>query len=146
MARLKLKSVVRDFVLDWRSDDDPDAEVEVTIKQASTGENIRINELFSEQTQIWDDAAFGQVQLKRKWNPEALKRYRVYLTLCGCNLTDEEGNDLFRFRNTKRGPELAMGQNEFFEIWDALEPALTAEIHQRVLEMNPQWDWSRMGE
>jgi len=144
--RLNLKPLVKDFELDYRSDIDPDARATVSIRQASTGEQLRIAGLFSEQTQIWDDAEIGTVQLKRKWNPHELHRFRAYLTMAGCDIEDDDGDPLFKFRNTKSGAELAMSQAQFNAAWDALPPELTQEIHQKVLEVNPQWDFSRQGE
>lgn len=140
--RIAIKPVIQDFELDFRVPDEPDARCHVAIRQARTGEQVRIGNLFADQTQIWDDESFGTVQLKRKWNPEELKQFRAYLTLVGCDLEDEDGSPIFQFRETKNGPELSMSQNSFYAAWGKLPAELTDEIHRKILKVNPQWDFS----
>lgn len=142
---LKIASLpqIKDFKL---LKSDPTGETVVTLRQATAGDEIRIGNLFSEQTQIWDDEEVGRVQLKRKWNFQERKRFIAYLTLVGCNIEveDERGEaaPLFRFKDGSK-PGLAMSQADFFKAWDNLPQEVADEIYECILEMNPQWDFSR---
>lgn len=141
--KISLKPTAQTFKLSI----DPEGQATVTVRQARTGDLVRLGNLFSEQTQIWDDEQLGKVMLQRKWNPEELMRERAFCTLVGIDLEDEEtGEPIFRFREGKNGPELAMTRNAFCRAWDALPVELTQEIYNNVLEVNPQWDPARQGE
>lgn len=121
---------------------DPSGETFVTVRQATAGDEIRISNLFAEQTQIWDDAEVGRVQLKRKWNFDERKRFIAYLTMVGCNIETEEGEPLFRFTGGPN-PRLNMSQADFFKAWDMLPQNVADEIYDCILQLNPQWDFSR---
>lgn len=141
--KLKIKPIVKQFTLDF----DVEAKSTVTIRQIKTGDLVQLGDLFSEQTQVWDDEDFGQVQLKRKWNAEELKQERAYRTLVGLDLTVEEsGESWFRFKEGKNGPELDMSRAAFIERWGLLDPALANEIYKFVVEVNPVFDPSASGE
>lgn len=136
MKKISLKPIVKTFTLIW----DEDGEATVTIRQARTGDLIHMDDLFKEQTQIWEDGDFGKIQLRKEFNPQEVKRERAYLTLVGCDITDEDDNPIFRFRQTSNGSELAMNRTEFFRQWGVLPSELTEEIHRYIQIMNPIWD------
>lgn len=141
MARIELANIVEEFTLDYELPGTDDRVV-VTIKQATTDELIRISGLFAEQTQVWDDAHYGQVQLKRKFNAVELVRYRAYLTMVDCNLEDANG-PLFKFVDGKYGRRIGMTQAEFNVVWGALPVELTAEIHTKIIKVNPTFDFNK---
>lgn len=141
--KLKIKPIVQQFKLEYDVED----KSTVSIRQVKTGDLVRLGDLFSEQTQIWDDVDLGTIQLKRKWNPEELKRERAYCTLVGIDLMDEDsGEDLFKFKTTKNGPELDMSRAAFILVWDNLPPELTSEIYRYVVAVNPVFDPNSSGE
>lgn len=120
----------------------------VTFRQARTGDLVHLGNLFAEQTHEWTEEDLGVVRMKRKWNPEELKRERVFVTLSGCDIEDEEtGQPIFQFKETKSyGDELAMTPKQFYRVWGALPPAITDEIYALCLAVNPQFDPNRQGE
>lgn len=134
MARISLVPTSREFKLKFG--DDPFA---VSIRQARTGDAVQLGNLFSETTRVWDDADFGPIQLKQKWNQMELQRMRAYLTMVACDLEDENGDPLFLFRTGKHGPETSMGRDAFNQVWDSLPQELTDMIHECVIKANPQW-------
>lgn len=119
----------------------------ITVRQAKEAETIEEAELFSEQTHVFDDAEIGRYQVKRRWNPHMLIRYRAYKLLCACNLEDEDGNPLFEFKTDKKGVgHVSTSQNDFFRTWGVLDPVIVDEIYRRILEVNPQWQLALEGE
>lgn len=141
--KLKIKPITQQFKLDY----DVEGNSTVTIRQIKTGDLVQLGDLFSEQTQVWNDDDFGQVQLKRKWNAEELKQERAFRTLVGLDLTvDETGDSWFKFRDGKNGPELDMSRAAFIERWGLLDPALANEIYKCVVLVNPVFDPSTSGE
>jgi len=80
-----------------------------------------------------------ELQLRQKWSVEELKRIEVYLTLIGCNLEDEDGKSLFRFKSLNGHSDLDMTENEFKKAWGKLPPDIAQEIHEKVLEVNLSW-------
>lgn len=147
--KIKLKPITKTFELDFDFGevlDENAAKPTVTIRQVKTGDIVRLGDLFSEQTQIWDDAQYGQVKLQRKWNPEELKRERAFCTLVGADLEDENGNPVFKFKSDANGPALSMSRNDFFRAWDSLPYELTNEIYGYIVDVNEIWDFSSSGE
>lgn len=141
--KVQRKPVTKDFKLE----SDPDGEAVITVRQSSTGDTIRRAELFSETTRIIDDDQLGQVQLKQKWNIHEQRRFEAFLTLVQVNgIEDEDGNPVFKTRDTKDGPRLAMNERSFNEAWGLLPDEVAIEIHNLVLEVNPHWNPNAVGE
>ena len=105
----------------------------ITIRQATQGDNELRNELFARFQREYDNA--GGVRVTQDISFDAIRRREVYLTLCGCNITNENGDSLFKFGpNGRLTDEVA-----FRRAWSNLEPITADEIHEKVLEMNPMW-------
>jgi hypothetical protein len=140
--RVATKSIYKQFKLAF----DPTGESTVTIRQAKSGDLVHMDNLFKEQTQIWDGDDFNTIQLKKQFNPQEVKRERAYLTLVAADIEDEEGNPIFRFKDGPNGPQLAMSRADFVTAWNELPPMLTEEIHDLVQAQNPVWNPAASGE
>ena len=141
--KIKIKPITQKFPLKG----DETGLSTVTIRQIKTADLVQLGDLFSEQTQIWDDAELGKMQLKNKWNPQALKQERAYRTLVDADLQSEEtGESLFKFKQGKNGPELDMSRVEFIAAWGLLDSDLTDEIYEYVKKVNPVFDPNASGE
>ncbi len=133
----------KDFVLErtdisYPSDGDP---TKITVRQATQAQNERRSLIHSEVTQIINSqsALRDELQLRQQWSIEELKRVEVFLTLIGCNIIDESGNDLFKFKTESGKSQLSMSENEFKKAWGILPPDIAQEIHEKVLEVNKTW-------
>lgn len=123
---------------------DDDGVAEVFIRQATTGDTILRGELFAETSRVWDDAEFGKVELKQKWNVHEQRRLEAYMTITSVvGINDQDGNPMFRTKVTKDGERLNMSKSEFFDVWGMLPDEVTREIHGYVLDVNPHWDPNR---
>lgn len=140
--KISIKPVVKVFKLAF----DHEGEATVTVRQATTGDLVHMDNLFKEQTQIWEDGDYGTIQLKKEFNPQEIKRERAFLTMVGLDVEDEDGNPLFRFKDTPNGSVLAMSRGEFIRAWDLLPPLLTEEIHDYIQLMTPAWNPNYQGE
>lgn len=118
---------------------DPSGETFVVIRQATTGDMVKIGNAFGDQTQIFDDDRTNSLKIQKKWNPAELQRMRAYLTIVGCNIEDDNGNPWFKFRDGANGP-LPGDQGLFFKAWDRLPPNISQELYEAVLSVNPQWN------
>lgn len=124
---------------------DEEGKATVTFRQARTGDNIELANLFNEQSRVFGND--DKVELKQTWNYEIVKRKRVFLVLVGASeLDDENGAPLFRFTEGKNGPRLAMSEGEFNKIWATLPEELTEELHTYCCIVNPQWNPALSGE
>lgn len=124
---------------------DTDGKATVTFRQARTGDNIALANLFNEQSRVFGND--DRIELKQRWNYEEVKRMRVYLTLVGAaEMEDENGQPIFRFTDGKNGPRLAMSEVEFNKVWALLPEELTDELHTYCLIVNPQWNPALAGE
>lgn len=132
---LSMKPIVGTFVLDLA---DPTGDTTVVVRQVTVGDQIELENLFADQTQVWNGTQDRAVRISRRWNFEELKRHRVWRTLLACNIVTEEGKDWFEF-SIKAGEPVPGPKNRFFSAWDALPPEVAEEIYTYVLEMNPQW-------
>jgi len=134
--KISMKPDTQQFKLGF----DPSGEATVTIRQARTGDVIKLGDLFSDQTRTWDDDAGEMVKLTQKWNPAELKRERAFLTIVGLDLEDENGNPIFNFKEDDTyGASLNMSRLKFIKVWDALPAEYTEEIHNWIVQVNPQW-------
>jgi hypothetical protein len=144
--KVKTKPVATVTKLGYFDPDQPDEAIEVEFRQASSGDDLRVASLFSKQRQIFNDEQLGETIIEREWNWREVERFRVYLTLCGCNLIDENEDPVFRFKTTRDGDRLDMNHTEFNAAYDALPSEITKEMYMACLAVNPQWDVSKQGE
>lgn len=133
--RLSVKPVEQTITLE----SDPSGETFVVVRQATTGDVVKIGNAFGDQTQIFDDEMGNTLKIQKKWNLAELQRMRAYLTIIGCNIEDEDGSPWFKFRETRDG--FAPGpQDAFFKAWDKLPPEISDDLYQAVIMVNPQWN------
>jgi hypothetical protein len=109
----------------------------VTIKQATQADFIRVQELYSDTAQVLNDD--GVVEFRIRLNAEEIKRQEVACTLVDADIEDESGAKLFRSELGPSGLYLKMTPSEFNAAWGKLPPALAADIHDCVSDMNPDW-------
>lgn len=147
---LSMKPTVKTFRLTRL---DPSGETTVTIRQATAGDVKRVGDLFSEQTQIFDDGDGTSIKIQKKFNYAELNRYRAYLTLADCNIQREvetsDGKivteDWFKFVE-RNGVRRIQSEGDFYQAWDALPQEVVEEIVDYVLDVNPMWDPNAQGE
>lgn len=113
----------------------------VTIKQARQSEQEARMQLFSTLERRYGAAETGaDMTLIQTINMEQITRLEVYLTLCESNITDDKGEPLFPSRKSKADqPQLSLSRPQFEKIWGELPTDVCREIHEKVLEVNPQW-------
>lgn len=136
MSKKIPRPIEQEFPLDrWDPDD------KVVIRQATQAAHERRSMLFAEVTRVYRDAAAAGVQeIKQSISPQEVRRIEVQLTLQACTLRDEDDKSLFRFRTTETGRQvLDMTEAEFAEAWGRLPPEVAAEIHEKVIAINPMW-------
>ena len=140
---ITMKPLVRTFQLA------ESPEVEVTVRQASEDENIQRADLFAKSERIFGDDEVGEVRVKQEYNRRKLHRKEAYLTLASIsNLTDENGDELFKVKETKNGTSISKGMKEaeFNEAWGLLPATITEEIVGFVHAVNVTWDPDHKGE
>jgi hypothetical protein len=113
----------------------------VTLRKATQGQHEYRQQLFATLERRFNDLAPEQTSLVQTANTEELKRLETRLTLVDSNITKEDGKKpLFLSKKGKDGlPELSMDKRGFDEAWALLPPDVAAEIHEKVLELNPMW-------
>lgn len=137
---LKLSApITKTFVLDEidkkYGNEDPTV---VVIRQATTGENEKRNAIFDTLTREWNsDTNTTKTMQTISWT--SLFRLEVYLTLAGCNITDQNGKSLFRFKEQNGISKLDMSEDEFNEAWSLLPVDVSRAIHEKVYEVNIDW-------
>lgn len=138
--------LVKTFVLersDARYGNDGEA-TEVTIRQASQLEHERRQNKFSTLERKYSDLSPDEVTVVQNIPMEELKRLETYLTLCECNIVDEDGKPLFPSVKSKSGPpHLSMTKSQFDTAWGKLPPDVAEEIHDKVLDVNFIWSGKR---
>jgi hypothetical protein len=103
----------------------------VTIRQATQGEHAARNDLFSMITRHYDG---DEVSVSQRISFDDLHKREVFLTLCACNIVDEDGKPLFTFEDDR-----CTSEKDFENGWYLLSPAVANEIHAKVLEVNIDW-------
>lgn len=114
---------------------DGDESTFIEIRQARYGENAKRNAAMSTYTRkITDKGA----SLESTLDLAQLYAMEIRLTLADCNILDGEGRPLFKFKDGK----LRMGRDAFAAALDLLPDDVVKFIHDKVIEVNPQWDLS----
>ena len=135
----KLPLVKRFYLLE----PDPDGESYVEFRQARKGEQDKRDTLVNDMTWMFDETG-GFGGLKQNKSRQEIHRLEVYTTLCGSNLEFDNGEEkdtepVFKFKEDRGIPRLAMSEIEFTKAWDVLPPDLAEEILKYCHEHNPQW-------
>lgn len=113
--------------------DDP---IVVSFKQATEAVNLRRQELLARPIKrLWEKSAEGDDQQYREefqLTPFG-KRMAVdtFLTMTGCNVTDEAGKVLFSFKEKSF--------EEYLAKWGQLWPEWAEVIYGACLRVNPTW-------
>lgn len=116
----------------------------VTIRQASQQEHERRQQQFATLERKYSDLSPDEVTVVQNIPMEQLKRLETYLTLCECNIVDEDDKALFPSKKDKNGhPRLDMTKQAFETAWGKLPPDIAEEIHDKVLEVNIVWSGRR---
>lgn len=118
--------------------DDP---TRITIKQATLRENANRSQLFAEF--IREEQSNGRVREILHLPLYDLLCREVFLTLVDCNIIGRNGKPLFTFKKNGNGEQyLDMTLQQFQGLWGMLEEDIALEIHEKVLEVNPNWKFS----
>lgn len=105
----------------------------ITVRQATKADDENRNRLFALWTRtISKDES---VTVTSPVTGDDIVRKQVFLTLASCNITNESGTELFRFKSDR----LDMTETEFAKEWGKLPLFLTEEIAKCVAKANPQW-------
>jgi len=118
---------------------DPAGETSVTIRQATRAAQDARMDLTAEASRIWNDAEVGRVEVKQRISLADLQRMEVLMTLCACNIEDEDGQPLFKFKRDSTGRSHLASEKQFEHAWGSLPDEVAREIHSKVVEVNPQW-------
>ena len=113
----------------------------VIIKQATQEQNEIRQQMFAQFNRVFDFAEEGdKVELKETRNFLVLARTETYLTMIDCNILDENGNALFKFKKDGSNSVLDMSDLEFKKAFGKLPGDIAQEIHKKVREVNISWN------
>jgi hypothetical protein len=110
----------------------------IMVRQATQREHEERMQLFSILKREYEEGKPETMTLVQVLSLEELKRLEVRLTLVACNVLDESGGALFKFRSGDN-PRLDMTPTQFNNAWGLLPPDVANEIHAKVLEVNAMW-------
>jgi hypothetical protein len=114
---------------------DPEGETWVRIKQATMGEDAALSAMWAKTAWEFDDAQRGKVKQYNDVSRAQIMGEQVRLTLLECNITDHAGKALF----PKIDPAVIRDRAAFYDAWSQLPSPWAEEIHEVVLQVNPQW-------
>jgi len=141
---LTLKPItVQRVNLNLSTEEDPEQDTWVEVRQATQKEQELRDSLYAEQSRVYreGDAAF---EIKSRYSYQEQKRMEVFLTLAGSNICYEskpgELKPLFVFKTVNGKMSLTANEEQFKEIWGQLPASVADAIHDAVLEVNPQWN------
>lgn len=110
----------------------------ITIRQARVGDDLKRAELMATSSLVITDQLLAQ-EIKQTLNPEEVRRYEIYLTLVDCDIEDEDSDGNVKPWFNFIGKRLA-SQAEFESAYNALPSSIARAIHEKVREVNPQWN------
>ena len=111
----------------------------VTVRQGTMLDVERRAAATERRTTIYEQDD-ERVKVENTWNYASLQRLETFLTLASCNIRDENGDELFKFKRDKDGiNRIAMSEDAFTRAWGKLPVTVAQEIHEAVLLANPTW-------
>lgn len=134
----------------YKLENDPDGVATIVVRQATEGETIERNEMFTKQSRSYEDTDSGEiVRFEQHYNIRKVRRKEAYLTLASVTgITNEKNKELFKSVNGPDGPRIKSGMTEeqFNAAFDMLPTSVANEIYQKVLLVNPDWGVSTSNE
>lgn len=114
---------------------DPTGETWVRVKQATTGEDAILSNLWAKTAYEFDDAQKGKVKQYSEVSRAQVRAEAVRLTLLESNVLRHNDEPLFPpvDHAVRRSPK------QFGAAWDRLPVPWANEIYEAVLTVNPQW-------
>ena len=113
--------------------DDGDNTFTATIRQARMRDAARRAEVFAKTVRQFSD---DETNVRQLWTVPELRALEAQLTMVSCDIEDENGNLLF-------GDRQRHNEKQFNAAWGRLPEQVADLITEKVLDMNPQWDWER---
>lgn len=142
---MKLSTVTKDFDLK----NDPDGEAKITVKQANFGASAEREELSARIRWVTTGEIAGEMAAEQHRNFMKVWVKELYFTLMAASgFMNEDNEELFKFRNKPNslGIYLDMSETQFWNAVASLPYEIVEEMHDAVLNVNPQWDPNRQGE
>lgn len=140
---IKLSAPIeQEFVLEkadetYGNDGEP---TRIVVRQATQAQNEKRSRVYSEVNRVLSSSLDdGETILRQQWSWEELKRMEVYLSLVDCNIMNEDGNPLFKFRKNGNHQIMDMTTSAFEKAWGLLPTDVAMEIHEKVMEVNLSW-------
>ena len=120
---------------------DGDVPTTVTIRQARQHEHANRMDQWSKFERKYSSMRPDEVKVVQELSYEAIKMLEARITLVESNILDENGKkELFPSKKDENGKAmLDMTAKEFDMAWGYLPPDVAAEIHRKILEVNPMW-------
>ena len=132
--------LVKEYILDktdklFKVEGEPTT---IKVRQARMGEKRLRDDLYKKMERRYEG---DSVIVSQDVSLDAVLRKEVFLTLAGSNIIAEDGkSSMFVFDGDR-----LKNENEFNMAWARLIPSVADEILEKVLDMNPMWDF-RLGE
>lgn len=117
----------------------------VTIRQATQQQHEQRQQMFAEFNRVFNLQKENEVEFKESRNFLSLARNEVFLTMVDCNILDENGNALFKFKRNGSNSVLDMNTIEFSLAYGRLPGDVAQEIHSKVREVNLSWASNPLG-
>ena len=128
---LKLSAPIeKDFTLDKTDEAFGTEGTRVRVRQATQAQHERRASLFATLIREYPEGETNNVRFVQRFSLPELIRIEAYLTLISSNIEDENSRPLFYE---------GMNETQFSRSWGRLPPAVAIEIHDKVLEVNPDW-------
>lgn len=120
---------------------DADEPTTVTVRQARQHEHGLRMDQWNKYERKYSQLNPQEVSIIQELSYEAIKMLEARMSLVESNILAEDGKKLlFKSVKDETGhPKLDMTKSEFEEAWGSLPPDVAAEIHRKVLEVNPMW-------
>jgi hypothetical protein len=130
---ISIKPVVKTFKLL----SDPEGVAEIVVRQATQGDAHKRMDLFKKSSRVYRE---DEWQVNYEYNSLDQVEVEVWLTLESIlGVVDDEGNELFGSHQVGSRMHSAPSLARFKELWNSLPVDVAAEIHDKVIEMNPEW-------
>jgi len=117
----------------------------VTIRQARQHQHALRQDQWNKFERRYSNMNPDEITITQELSFEGIKMLEAWMVIVDSNMLAEGGKKvLFPSKKGKNDqPVLAMKKEEFDEAWGALPTDVCAEIHEKILEVNPIWAGSR---
>ena len=118
-----------------------DSPIVVAFKQATEYEAMERDDFLAQPVELEIKDGMYANERRRPRTFARRRAFEVYLTMTACDILNENGKPLFNFAEMDGVKKFAGSYEAFLKKWGKLPLPVADAIHEKCIEVNPDWSF-----